>query len=182
MSPDLDVFSVLLLAIALGMDAFSMSIGIGIQGVNLSQISQLSLFIGSLHVVLPLLGIYLGQIFGTIAGNIASALGAIILIILGSKMIYEEFRGDQENIQLSSGWQFIVLPISVSLDSLSIGFSLGTFGVQKLFIVTGVFGLVASIMTAGGIFLGRKLGHAIEKTSILGGAILIILGLKMLFF
>lgn len=182
MSNDLSIFSIILLAVVLGIDAFSMAIGVGMQGVSISQTSQLSLFIGSLHIVLPLLGIYLGQILGTVTGDIASSIGAIVLIVLGSKMIYEEFTGDQENMQLSSGWQFIILPVSVSLDSLSIGFSLGTFGIEKLFFVTGIFGLVAGIMTAGGVFLGSRLGHVVKKTGILGGSILLILGLKMLFF
>ncbi len=182
MEADLGVLSVFLMAIALGMDAFSMSIGVGLQGISTVQTGQLSFIVGVLHIILPLLGIYLGQILGAFAGSIATYFGAAVLIILGAKMIYEEFKDEEEEITLKAGWQFIVLPVSVSLDSLSIGFSLGTFGIQKLFFVTGVFGLVAAAMTAAGVALGLKIGHAIEKTSILGGTILMILGVKMLFF
>ena len=168
-----------MMAVALGMDAFSMSIGVGMQGVSSYRTGQLCITVGALHIALPLLGIFLGQTLGAYAGDIAAYIGATVLIVLGAKMIYEEFSGEEEEIQQLSSWQFIILPVSVSLDSLSIGFSLGTFGVQQLIFVTGAFGAVAAIMTLAGIFLGVKIGHAIEKTDIIGGAILIILGLKI---
>ncbi|AZR74010.1 hypothetical protein BBF96_11770 [Anoxybacter fermentans] len=183
MNQELGLITVFLIAIALGMDAFSLSIGIGMQGVSSYQTGQLCLTVGVLHILLPLVGIFLGQALGTLAGDIAAYVGAAVLVILGAKMIYEEFTTEEEeNIEKLSGWQFIVLPLSVSLDSLSIGFSLGTFGVQKLIFVTGIFGIVAAAMTLAGIFLGFRLGHFIEKTSIFGGGILVALGLKMLFF
>lgn len=183
MGSELSFFTILLIAVALGMDAFSLSIGVGMQGITAYRSGQLSAIIGVLHIVLPLLGIYLGQALGTVAGNVASYVGAGVLIILGVKMIYEEFtEEEEESMDKLSGWQFVILPVSVSLDSLSIGFSLGTFGVGQLIFVTGTFGIVAALMTLAGIILGTRIGHAIEKTSILGGGILVILGLKMLFF
>lgn len=182
MGSELGFFTVLLIAVALGMDAFSLSIGVGMQGITAYRSGQLSAIIGVLHIVLPLLGIYLGQALGAVAGSVAAYIGAALLIILGAKMIYEEFTDDEEESAEISGWQFVALPVSVSLDSLSIGFSLGTFGVGQLIYVTGTFGIVAATMTLAGIYLGTRLGHAIEKTSILGGVILVILGLKMLFF
>lgn len=182
MGSDFGLITIFLIAIALGIDAFSMSIGIGMQGISGYVTSQLSLIVGVLHIILPLVGIYLGQVLGTFAGSIATYVGAGVLVLLGAKMIYEEFNGEEaEKMQSISSWQMVILPVSVSLDSLSIGFSLGTFGVQRLFLVTGIFGVVAAIMTSAGVFLGLRIGRAIEKTSILGGGILILLGLKMLF-
>ncbi len=186
MSADLGFLSILLIAVALGMDAFSLFIGVGMQGVDSYRTGQLTLTVGILHIILPLLGIFIGQTLGAVAGEFASYLGAILLIVLGAKMIYNEFTEDEEEStgvsnQSNSTWQFVILPISVSLDSLSIGFSLGTFGVQKLLFITGTFGVVAAIMTLAGLVLGERIGHAIDKTDLVGGAILIILGLKMLF-
>lgn len=179
----MSLWTIVLIAVALGMDAFSMSIGIGMQGISVSRTGQLSITVGILHIILPLMGIYLGQVLGTVAGDIAGYIGAAVLILLGAKIIYEEFKpkADDEAMDPISGWQFIVLPVSVSLDSLSIGFSLGTFGVSKMVMITGIFGAIAAAMTAAGVFLGIRIGHSIEKTSILGGGILIVLGLKMLF-
>lgn len=178
------LWTILLIAVALGMDAFSMSIGVGMQGISTFRTGQLSLTVGILHILLPLAGIFLGQALGTLAGDIAGYIGAAVLIFLGAKMIYEEFKpgNDDEQMEALSGWQFIILPVSVSLDALSIGFSLGTFGVSKMMLITGIFGVIAAAMTAAGVFLGIKIGHSIEKTNILGGGILVILGLKMLFF
>lgn len=181
MGQEMGLLTIFLMAIALGMDAFSMAIGVGMQGVSTFRTGQLSLTIGVLHIILPLAGIYLGQVLGAVAGDIAGYIGAAVLIFLGGKMIFDEFRPEGEEEIKVSGWQYIVLPISVSLDSLSIGFSLGTLGVSKMLFVTGIFGVVAAVMTLGGILLGIRVGHAIEKTSILGGGILVILGLKMLF-
>ncbi len=188
MNADLGFMTVLLIAVALGMDAFSLFIGVGMQGVDTYRTGQLTLTVGILHIIFPLLGIFIGQTLGTVAGDYASYFGANLLILLGAKMIYNEFTEDEEekeSIQsgggINSTWQSIILPISVSIDSFSIGFSLGTFGVQKLLFTTGIFGVVAAIMTFTGLFLGERIGHAIEKTDLIGGIILIILGLKMLF-
>lgn len=62
MGQEMGLLTIFLMAIALGMDAFSMAIGVGMQGVSTFRIGQLSLTIGLLHIVLPLAGIYLGQV------------------------------------------------------------------------------------------------------------------------
>ena len=193
MGANMSFWTILLFAVALGMDAFSMAVSVGMRGISTAKGGQISLTVAILHIVLPLVGIYLGGVLGSVAGNIASYIGAAVLIFLGAKMIYEEFRpgepdelnGNEGNGRVAvnsiSGWQLIVLPVSVSIDSLSIGFSLGTFGVTKMLLITGTFGLVAGVMTIAGLLLGVWAGHMFNKTSIVGGGILLILGFKMLF-
>ncbi len=182
-----------LLAVALGTDAFSMCIGLGIIGVSLRQIITISLTILAFHVVMPLLGWYLGEFFGTIAGNIAVIVGAVILIVLGLKMSWDarptgvgSARGVlNEQGQVAgntlTGLGLLVMAACVSVDALSVGFSLGTRHVN-LFAAAGIIGAVAGLMSFAGLYFGRMLGHLVgNRAQFIGGLILAGIGLHLLF-
>lgn len=172
---------VLLMALALGMDSFSLSIGLGCQGLKAGRAWLLTSLVGLFHILFPLLGLWLGQQVGMYLGNWAIYLGASILIVLGLKMILEARTQGGASCQEFTGWQIVLLPMVVSLDALTVGFSLGAFGVHFLGLVV-VFGLVAAFMTRLGVFLGDRLGMFFHKTGYLAGAILMGLGLWGLFF
>ena len=75
----------------------------------------------------------------------------------------------------------VLLGASVSMDALSVGFTLGTQQVNLL-LAAGVIGLVAGLMTACGLVFGRFLGNRVgERAQLLGGLILIGIGIKLLF-
>ncbi len=77
------------------------------------------------------------------------------------------------------GWGIYGLAGSVSLDALSVGFSLGTF-VSKILLATLIMGFTAGIMTGGGVLLGRRVGTWLgSKAEALGGLILLLIGLRM---
>lgn len=60
-----ELLTIALMAAALGMDAFSLGIGIGMRGVRSMEIFRISLLVALFHFVMPLLGIVAGQYAGS---------------------------------------------------------------------------------------------------------------------
>lgn len=175
--------AVILLAMALGMDAFSMSVGLGMAGGSQRHILVVSGLVTVFHIILPLGGWLLGIITGNAVGRYASLFGAFILILIG---LIGLWPGKADNslpkVGLSMGVPGLaVLAGSVSLDALSVGFSLGTLGGSLWFTVI-LFGMTAGLMTLGGFLVGRNVGyHLGDKAELAGSLILILIGVKMLF-
>lgn len=175
--------TILLLAVALGTDAFSMCLGVGMTGVRRAQIIIISLTILVFHIVMPLAGWYVGQLAGSLVGRAAAIAGALILIFLGSRMLWDVYRRDREEprVALVNTWGLLLLAASVSMDALSVGFTLGTHRVN-LILVAITFGIVAGLMTLSGLLLGRLIGRwAGGKAQLAGGIILVAIGIKLFF-
>lgn len=152
-------------------------------GINWRQVAAISFTILLFHVIMPLAGWYLGGIFGSLVGKLASVIGALVLIFLGGKMIWESCRknaGSEISRESLSGWGIFLLAAGVSMDALSVGFSLGTRQVGML-AAAGTIGLVAGLMTFTGLQFGQILGGVVGKRAqVVGGIILAGIGVRML--
>lgn len=178
------LYSIFALALALSADAFSFSLGLGMMGVNRRQIFLISITVLIFHVIMPLAGYAVGEIFGAFLGKSASVLGALLLTFLGIRMIWEVFSDKEENFSqfiLTSARGIVLLGVTVSLDALSVGFTLGTQRVA-LGLVAGIIGIVAGVTTFIGLNLGQKIGDWLgDRAVIIGGLILIYMGVTMAF-
>lgn len=179
----MNTITLFLLALALGTDAFSLCLGVGMSGVTRRQITVISLCVFVFHILMPLAGWQLGGTAGKLLGQAASTAGSLVLLYLGIRMIWNSLR-DLKNaprVMLIKGWGIILLGLSVSLDALAVGFTLGTQG-ASLLLSALVFGLVAGSMTLGGLLLGRWFGNRIgERAQLVGGVVLIGIGVKLFF-
>lgn len=171
-----------MVAIALGMDAFSLGIGIGMRGLMYRRILLISGSTGIFHIFMPLLGISFGRILGSLVEDIAVMVGGGLLCLLGANMVVHAFRSTEEESAVNSGslWGVLLFSFSVSFDSLSAGFSLGLFEADLLLAVL-LFGTMGGLMAYTGLLLGRCAGAWIgDYGEALGGIILISLGLRFL--
>lgn len=178
----MSIITVFLLALALGADGLSLCIGLGITGVRRAQIYIISGIIFLFHVLMPLIGLYLGQLAGDLLGRAAGIIGALIIIYLGAKTIYCTFRPPPETLEKNSFgiWGMIAMAMSVSMDALSVGFSLGTQQLSLLLVVS-LFGFVAGIMAILGFYLGKTCGPCLgERANLAAGIILLGIGVKLL--
>ncbi len=178
----MSIVTVLLLAVALGTDAFSVCLGLGMTKVRRAQIFIISGTIFIFHILMPLTGWYAGKLAGNLVGRAAAIVGALILIYLGVRMLWHVYKGDSKGPMAScfNTWGLIVLAVSVSLDALSVGFTLGTQQFN-VFMTAITFGVVAGLMSFSGLLLGRILGSwAGDKAHLLGGVILVGIGVKLL--
>jgi putative Mn2+ efflux pump MntP len=189
---------ILALSIALGADAFSLALAIGLVGVGKRMTLRLSLVVALFHVIMPLGGLLLGQTLGLVLGQFAKGIGALVLLWLGGRMLLNVLRPAPEHIPLSKarntmgraqlpagvslkGWGVYVLAASVSLDALSVGFSLGTVESQ-IGLAVLIIGTVAGIMMGSGLILGRYVGSWLgERAEVIGGVVLVLIGLRMFF-
>lgn len=177
-------FTLMALAVALGTDAFSLCVGVGLAGVNRRQVLLLSVTVLLFHVFMPLTGWVAGELAGNVLGRAAAVAGALLLVYLGVRMVWNTWRNGGElepNTIKFTAWGLILLGASVSMDALSVGFTLGTRQVNLL-LTAGIIGVVAGAMTAGGLVFGRFLGSWVgEKAQLVGGLILVGIGVKLFF-
>jgi putative Mn2+ efflux pump MntP len=169
--------TIFVMAVALGFDAFSLGIGIGMRGVRLRDVLRIGAVVALFHVLMPLAGIFMGQYVSSLLGNVAQLAAGGLLLLLGGHMIYSSLRGDAvQSIDYRNGWAIILFALSVSIDSFSVGVSLGMFDTNLLLVVTA-FGIFGGVMSVMGLMLGRRVSQRLsEYGEALGGVILFTFG------
>lgn len=176
-----EVLTLLMIGLALSMDAFSLGLGLGAQGLRWRDVARLTVAIAALHVLFPLLSIWVGEWLRTVFGTVTQEVAALIMMLLGSRMaIAAVTAGDlQRQVPIQAGWwQILVFASGVSVDALSIGLSLGTSDVPA-FLASGLFGLQSGLFALIGLSLGKKVNQTLGTYGqIMGGAVLVILGLR----
>ncbi len=182
-------------AVALGTDAFSLALGMGLTGLRRRDFYFPGI-VAVFHVFMPLAGMFAGRILGELLGQIAGVLGGAVLLFIGLRTLYHSFKGTgMESFSFGAARSllqkkrklagkhlstFVFLAAGVSVDALSVGFGLGTLGGAIIGAVL-VMGLVAGTMTAAGLILGRFLGGWTGRwAEIAGGLILLLIGLKIM--
>lgn len=175
------LITVLIMAIALGMDAFSLGVGIGMKGIRLKDVLKISVFVAIFHTTMPLFGLYTGQYVGSLLGDVALVAGGGLLTILGLHMIYSALRGEEvQSFDHSTLLGLILFSMSVSIDSFSVGVSMGIFAVDIILTVL-LFGAFGGIMSIAGLLIGRKVSFWLGNYGeALGGIILLAFGVKFL--
>ncbi len=177
------MIEVIILAIALSMDAFAVSIGLGAKKNVPGLALKAGLFFGVFQALMPLIG-YLGG---------KGALGWIesythwiafgLLVLIGAKMIYEGVQeGIEEDIETITNKVMLILAIATSIDAMAAGFSLTLLDANP-YLACLVIGVITCVFSMAGVHVGRKSGTWLEsKAEIFGGTVLILMGFKFLLF
>lgn len=192
------MIEVLLLAIALAMDAFAVAIGLGAKSQKQTKqyVVRLAiyaaLYFGIAQGVMPLIGYLLGAVLLGWLATAAPWIGGGILILLGAKMLYEAFDGEVEavledsfdrNIQEKMNHRMMfTLAIATSIDAMAAGFTLNLLAVNA-WLACLIIALVTFGFSFLGVYLGKKFGTWLEdKAEMLGGIVLIAIGIKLMLF
>ncbi|MFD1020080.1 manganese efflux pump MntP [Thalassobacillus hwangdonensis] len=176
-----EVSSLTFLGFALGLDAFSVSLGLGMQVMRLKRIFYIGIIIGIFHMIMPFIGISLGRRLSEEFSDIAIVLGGLLLIGIGAHMLFSTFRENDAPLQAPIGMGTFVFAFTVSIDSFSAGLSLGLSGVGVLLAII-LFGVMSTVLTWTGFLLGRTAKGLLGVYSeLLGGSILVAIGLNTLF-
>lgn len=180
----MDLITITLLAVALAMDAFSVSITKGFTIVNISKMQTLwfGIFFGGFQALMPVLGWVSGVQLEHFVSAIAPLIAFILLVGIGIKMIYESLTDDEEENSKDkfSFKELTLLAIATSIDAFAVGV---TFAILKTPILIPVIliGLVAFVFSEIGILIGKEIGSLFgDKFEIVGGIVLIILGVRIL--
>lgn len=163
-------------ALSLCLDVFAVSIGVGVRGVPPRLKWRIGAAFAFAEVAMNLIGAGLGFAVGKLLGNVAGYIGFVALVALGAYMI-KESRGSvpgAARLDLSKGWGLALAALSISLDSLGIGFSILYIGVPPE-ISLSVIAATSVAATILGLSLGRRLGQFAERRAALVGGILLML-------
>ena len=191
---------IILLGIALSMDAFAVSITDGLIYTDIDK--KKSFFIASLfgfmQALMPLLGYFLVEIITVIVGETAGeSAGAImstivtwiaftLLILIGFKMIIDAIKEinkpqEEKNMRLFSYKEVIYFSFATAIDALGAGVALHSdlSTNSTIYLHVSIILLITFIFSLIGLFLGKQIERILkgkyEITSIIGGTILIIL-------
>ena len=171
-------FRVILVALSLGLDVFAVSIGVGVRGVPVAQKIRIGLAFATAEVGMTVIGVLIGAVAGKLLGEVAGYIGYAALVGVGIYMIVETLRetGDA-GFDLSKGWGLFLAALSISLDSLGIGFSIVYIGVP-LPITLATIAVTSVLSTTAGLAFGKFLGARVEaQAGTFAGIVLILTGL-----
>ncbi|RDI41569.1 manganese efflux pump MntP family protein [Falsibacillus pallidus] len=175
-----ELITLMLMAFALGMDAFSIGLGMGMYELRLKQIFYIGLTVGIFHVWMPLFGMIAGRFLSDQFGTFAGYVGGALLILLGLQMFISSFKKDEKPLMAPVGFGLVIFAVSVSLDSFSVGLTLGIYRAKTAATLI-CFGMAAAVLTWCGLLIGRKVQGLLGSYSeALGGSILFAFGIKLL--
>jgi putative Mn2+ efflux pump MntP len=182
---ELDLWSVLLIAVGLSADCFAVALAASTSGRSTSPRDALRvcLAFGVAQAVMPVLGWLAGRTFVEIIADYDHWVAFALLLVVGGHMIWESFRGDEGEGRakdFSRGLTLLVLAVATSIDALAVGLSFAFLSVSIVVPVVTI-GVVAALITGVGFLVGRKVSRVLgERAETLGGIILIGIGLRIL--
>lgn len=182
----MNIISIFFIAIGLAMDAFVVSLTIGMNSNKKDKLKfalKAGLYFGGFQALMPLAGWIAGIGFKEYIEKFDHWVAFILLAAIGGKMLIEAFKSDdegEEEIKEYSNKRFVILAIATSIDALAVGVS---FAFLSVYIPTAIaiIGIVTLIICIIGVFIGDILGKVFQsKAEIIGGFILIVIGIKIL--
>jgi len=181
----MDIWTILLIALGLAMDAFAVSLGAGTSELanNKRARFRLAFHFGWFQAMMPVIGWLAGQTVAQYISAFDHWVAFALLAAIGGKMIYEALGERDEEAQRkdpTKGASLVVLSVATSIDALAVGLSLALLG-TAIWYPALVIGIVALVFTAVGLHLGRRFGALLgRRMEIVGGLILVAIGLRIL--
>jgi putative Mn2+ efflux pump MntP len=175
-----DVLRLLAFVLPLGLDSFAVAAAIGAtQPVTLRQRLRISVIFVAFEAGMPLIGLTLGSSLARIIGDVADYLAAAAVIGVGAWMLTHGDGDDEQaagRILATRGTAIIALGVSISLDELAIGFSLGLARLPLVPVIIAI-GVQALLAAQLGLSLGARISeHLRERAEQAAGVALILLG------
>lgn len=173
---NLNIISIILIAVSLSMDAFSLALVYGTQGINNKDKMILSTIVGIYHFIMPIIGLLIGTIIMKKISFNHQIIVGIILCLIALEIIGSNIKNKEEKILLTIPG-FFLFGLSVSMDSLTTGIAFPVI-TNNYFMASLIFALISFSATFFGLNIGNALNIKYGKVStIIGGIILFILGI-----
>ena len=179
----------LLLAVGVSMDAFAVSVckGLATQKATLKEELTCGIWFGGFQALMPAIGFFLGTLFADAIEAVDHWVAFFLLALIGYNMLKEAFEKEEgcdccqeQNADFSLKTMFI-MAVATSIDALAVGISLAMAGNVNISLAALFIGICTCALSAVGVKIGNVFGSRYEKKAqFAGGAILILLGLKIL--
>jgi putative Mn2+ efflux pump MntP len=174
------VLKLLAFVLPLGLDSFAVAAAIGaIQVTTVWQRLRLSLVFVIFEGGMPLIGLGLGAALAHGIGQVADCLAGAAVIAIGTWTLLAADKDEDEKasrLTSSRGLALIALGISISLDELAIGFTIGLAHLPVTAVIVAI-ALQALVAAQLGLAIGAKIGERWrEREEQVAGITLILLG------
>jgi len=177
----MDVFEMIVLAIGLGMDAFSVAIckGFTIRKFSFRKAGKVALYFGAFQAMMPIIGYFLGKQFESLIVQIDHWIAFVLLGGIGVNLIRETKQEETENDQFD--WKTLTsLAIATSIDALAVGVTFA-FLQTNIWLSSSIIGIIAFAMSFVGVKIGCVVGDRFNGVAKrMGGILLIGMGVKIL--
>jgi putative Mn2+ efflux pump MntP len=178
----MDLVSIILLSVALGMDCFSVSLTQGLCQRNRDPRAWLmALLFGLFQGGMPLIGYGIGTLFVDIVTRYAPWIALVLLGFIGIHMILDSLKKEAQTTE-QANWSFvhlILLAIATSIDALATGV-LFVANPARLWIAIAIIAMGSFVLSGIGYALGVMVGKRLRlNAGLIGGIILILIGIKI---
>ena len=167
------------------MDAFavSLTLGLSVKKLKIREIIIPGIFFGFFQAFMPTIGYFAGIYFASKIQAFDHWIAFALLGIIGGKMIKESLSKESETKEQNKNsfqlLRMLVLAIATSIDALAVGITFAFFKVNIVMAII-ITGLTTFFISMGGVKIGNIFGIKFKsKAEFLGGAVLIILGIKI---
>ena len=181
------IIELFILAVGLSMDAFAVAIckGLATEKVKFKHMAITGLWFGGFQALMPLIGYLLGRSFEKYVNAFDHWIAFVLLGAIGLNMIKESFSKEENESDCCFKCKtMFVMAVATSIDALAAGIALAMDlkGDYLLALLTVAFiGITTFSLSSAGVKIGNIFGAKWKaKAEFAGGAILIILGLKIL--
>lgn len=177
------ILELIVIALGLSMDAFAVSIckGLATPKVAPRHMALAGLWFGDFQALMPLIGYFLGSTFEEYIEAYDHWVAFVLLGIIGFNMMHDSFSKscDKSSADFSAKAMF-PLAIATSIDALAVGISLAFLKENILWAATTI-GITTFALSAVGLYIGNAFGCRYKsKAEFLGGAVLVMIGIKIL--
>ena len=178
----MSIIELLILSVALAMDAFAVSIckGLSLKEIKVKHLALAGIWFGGFQALMPVMGYFCGSKFADKVDKYDHWIAFIILSLIGASMI-KESGGDEEEVNSNMDVKtMFFLAIATSIDALTVGI---TFAFLDVNIVVAVLfiGVITFAISAMGVKIGSIFGDRYKsKAEMFGGIVLILIGVKTL--
>lgn len=174
------MLKLILFVLPLGLDTFAVSAALGIRGLPARDRLRVSLLMAGFEMAMPIVGLLLGRALGGLVGGAADYVAIGVLASVGTWMVVHDEDGEGEKaVRLAGGHGLVLLAlgVSVSLDELAIGFTIGLLHLS-LWLAVALIGAQALVFSQLGLRLGARLNETLrERAERAAGVALIALAL-----
>lgn len=179
------MYETILLAVALSMDAFAVSIGLGSKPgrAKLRLAVLAAIYFGVFQGLMPFVGYFAGRgVLGWVEA-FAPWIAFVLLVGIGGKMIFESLsEGIEEDIVRITHRVLLMLAIATSIDAMAAGFALNLLPLSA-WLACAIIAVTTAVFSFAGVYVGAKTGTWLEsKAGLLGGCVLILIAMRLAFF
>lgn len=179
----MDLFDLLMTAVALSMDAFAVSIskGLSVRKLRVRHAFITGAYFGGFQALMPLLGFLLASSFAAAIERFDHWIAFAMLALIGANMVREALSHEEEHLTDAFDLKTMLpLAVATSIDALATGVSFALTGTNIWLAIT-VTGVTTFVFSAVGVKIGNVFGTKYKsKAELFGGIILILMGVKIL--